>query len=84
MIVARALPTLLQSVLFVALLGVDVDPVLLCAYAAVPLLGGLSGARLMARAPISSKASKVTGAPVTITEAHSPNEAKPTERIWRF
>lgn len=52
MIVACTLPTLLQSVIFLALLGVHVDPVLLCAYAAALLLGGLGGARLVTRVPI--------------------------------
>jgi len=52
MIVACTIPTILQAVIFLALLGVHVDPVLLGGYAVALLLGGLGGARLVTRVPI--------------------------------
>ena len=52
MIVACTLPTILQAVIFLALLGVHVDPILLAGYAVALLLGGLGGARLVTWVPI--------------------------------
>jgi uncharacterized membrane protein YfcA len=52
MIVACTLPTILQAGIFLALLGVNVDPILLAGYAVALLLGGLGGARLVTRVPI--------------------------------
>jgi uncharacterized membrane protein YfcA len=52
MIVACTLPTILQAGIFLALLGVNVDPILLAGYAIALLLGGLGGARLVTRVPI--------------------------------
>ena len=52
MIVACTIPTMLQSGVFLVLLGVHVDPILLAGYALALLLGGLSGTRLVTRVPI--------------------------------
>jgi uncharacterized membrane protein YfcA len=52
MIVACTLPTILQAGIFLALLGVHVDPILLAGYAVALLLGGLGGARLVTSVPI--------------------------------
>jgi uncharacterized membrane protein YfcA len=49
MIVACTLPTMLQAVIFMALLGVHVDAVLLIAYSVALLAGGLVGQRLVIR-----------------------------------
>lgn len=46
-------PTILQSGIFLALLGVKVDPALLGGCIAAMLLGGLIGARLVTRAPVA-------------------------------
>jgi len=52
MIVACTIPTILQAGIFLALLGVHVDPILLTGYAVALLVGGLGGARLVTRVPI--------------------------------
>jgi uncharacterized membrane protein YfcA len=52
MIVACTIPTILQAAIFLALLGVHVDPLLLAGYAVALLLGGLAGARVVTWAPI--------------------------------
>jgi uncharacterized membrane protein YfcA len=52
MIVACTIPTILQATIFLALLGVHVDPVLLAGYAVALLAGGLAGARLVRRVPV--------------------------------
>jgi len=52
MIVACTLPTMLQAGIFLALLGVHVDPILLAGYAVALSLGGLAGAQLVTRVPI--------------------------------
>jgi uncharacterized membrane protein YfcA len=52
MIVACTIPSILQAGIFLALLGVHVDPVLLAGYAVALLLGGLAGARLVTWVPI--------------------------------
>jgi len=49
MIVACTLPTMLQSAIFLVLLGVHVDAFLLVAYAIALLAGGLVGQRLVVR-----------------------------------
>ena len=50
MLVGHGIPTMSQSIIFLALLGVMVDPVLLVGCALAVLLGGLLGAPLVARA----------------------------------
>jgi uncharacterized membrane protein YfcA len=52
MIVACTIPTIVQSVIFLVLLGVHVDPMLLVGYALALLAGGLIGARLVSRVPV--------------------------------
>ena len=52
MLVGHALPTLAQAAIFLVLLGVQVDPVLLLGCAAALLAGGLTGAPLVAKAPL--------------------------------
>jgi uncharacterized membrane protein YfcA len=47
LIVACTLPTILQAVIFMVLLGVHVDTALVAAYSVALLLGGLYGARLV-------------------------------------
>jgi uncharacterized membrane protein YfcA len=47
LIVACTLPTILQAVIFLVLLGVHVDTLLVAAYSVMLLLGGLYGARLV-------------------------------------
>ena len=62
LIVACTIPTILQSGIFLALLGVHVDPVLMGGYAVTLLLGGLIGARLVSRVPIWLVQAVVAGA----------------------
>lgn len=52
MIVGLALPAMAESIIFLILLGVKVDPVLLFGSAIAVLLGGLIGAPLVARARV--------------------------------
>jgi len=52
LVAGYTLPTLLQSGVFLALLGVRVDPVLLVGCIAAMLAGGLVGARLVTRTPV--------------------------------
>ena len=52
MLVGHGVPTMAQSVIFLALLGVMVDPVLLVGCAISVLLGGLLGAPLVAKARV--------------------------------
>jgi uncharacterized membrane protein YfcA len=52
MLVGHGVPTMMQSVIFLALLGVMVDPVLLIGCALSVLLGGLIGAPLVAKARV--------------------------------
>ena len=52
LVAGYTLPTLLQSGVFLALLGVKVDPVLLVGCIAAMLAGGLVGARLVTRTPV--------------------------------
>jgi len=52
MLVGHGLPTMMQSVIFLALLGVMVDPVLLIGCAISVLLGGFLGAPLVAKARV--------------------------------
>jgi uncharacterized membrane protein YfcA len=52
MIVGLALPAMAESIIFLILLGVKVDPVLLFGSAIAVLLGGLLGAPLVARARV--------------------------------
>jgi uncharacterized membrane protein YfcA len=52
MIVGLALPAMAESIIFLILLGVRVDPVLLFGSAIAVLLGGLIGAPLVARARV--------------------------------
>jgi uncharacterized membrane protein YfcA len=52
MIVGLALPAMTESIIFLILLGVKVDPVLLFGSAIAVLLGGLLGAPLVARARV--------------------------------
>jgi uncharacterized membrane protein YfcA len=52
MLVGHGLPTMAQSVIFLILLGVMVDPVLLLGCALSVLMGGLLGAPLVARARV--------------------------------
>lgn len=52
MLVGHGLPTMVQSVIFLALLGVMVDPVLLVGCMISVLLGGLVGAPLVARTKV--------------------------------
>lgn len=50
--VGHALPTVAQSVFFLLLFGVHVDPTLLASCIAAAVLGSLLGARLVVRAPV--------------------------------
>ena len=52
MIVSHTLPTLVQAIIFLTLLGVHVDPVLLVGSGVAFLMGGLMGVPLVARARI--------------------------------
>jgi uncharacterized membrane protein YfcA len=52
MLVGHGLPTMAQSIIFLALLGVMVDPVLLVGCALSVLMGGLLGAPLVAKARV--------------------------------
>ncbi len=52
LVAGYTLPTILQSGVFLALLGVRVDPVLLAGCIAAMVAGGLVGARLVTRAPV--------------------------------
>jgi len=52
LVAGYTLPTILQSGVFLALLGVRVDPVLLAGCIAAMLAGGLVGARLVTRTPV--------------------------------
>jgi uncharacterized membrane protein YfcA len=52
MLVGHGLPTMAQSVIFLVLLGVMVDPVLLVGCTVSVLMGGLLGAPLVARARV--------------------------------
>jgi uncharacterized membrane protein YfcA len=52
MIVSHTLPTLVQAIIFLALLGVHVDPVLLVGSGIAFLMGGQMGVPLVARARI--------------------------------
>jgi uncharacterized membrane protein YfcA len=52
MLVGHGVPTMMQSVIFLALLGVMVDPVLLIGCALSVLLGGLIGAPVVAKARV--------------------------------
>lgn len=50
--VGHALPTMVQSAVFLLLLGVHVDPVLLVSCIGAAVLGSMVGAPLMVRAPV--------------------------------
>ncbi len=50
--VGHALPTVAQSAIFLAILGVHVDPALLASCIVAAVLGSLLGARLVVRAPV--------------------------------
>ena len=50
--VGHALPTIVQSAVFLVLLGVHVDPMLLVSCIAAAIAGALVGAPLMVRAPV--------------------------------
>jgi len=52
LVAGYTLPTLLQSGIFLALLGVKVDPVLLAGCIVAMVAGGLVGARLVTRTPV--------------------------------